>query len=267
MKKILATILALMMVFSLSVSALAEDKTDEITINGTSYGTVEVTIADATETVYSVTVAWDGTTMEYMKDSGVWDPENHEFVPNEETEERNHWIDAYATVIVTNHSNAAVTATIDEHDITTGTTYEFDKEYFDLGTAVDTVFDEAPNNSFNIEAISEPVSAGSDTFVVTISQYVEPTPDPEPIELDLINTDPLVFNVDKNTEYTFNVSVMSFSAAQDENQEDPVNLNDYSYSQMTGIFTISDSYAGETMYLEIRDDGMDRYYVTLQIAQ
>ena len=185
MKKILATILALVMVFSLSVSALAADKTENITINETSYGTVEVSIADGTETVYSVTVAWTDTTMEYYKNSGIWNPETHKYEPDENAEEHelSRWIDGYATVTVTNHSNAAVRATIEERENTTGTTYGFDQEWFDLETAVGTEVEEAPYNSFIISATSEPTSEDRDTFAVTISMPASAEPEPETIAL------------------------------------------------------------------------------------
>lgn len=232
MKKILATILALAMVLSLSVSALAEDKTENITINSTSVGTVEVSIADVTDTVYSVTVAWEDTAMEYMKDNGVWNPETHEYVPNEESEERNYWIDAWTTVTVTNHSNAPVTATIAEQDITTGTDYSFsvnssEGNTFDLETAVDTAADAAPNNTFTITAESAPTTAGTDTFVVTISQYVAPTPEPSYDWYTIAGTDSyfedeagMSHDVTTNSFITF-----SMSSYPNSFDEDPTNDN------------------------------------------
>lgn len=180
MKKILATILALVMVLSLSVTALAVDKTENVTINSTSEGTVDISITDITETVYSVTVTWDSTSLEYFKNDGIWNPETHEYEPDEDAEEHelSRWISGSATVTVTNHSNAPVTATIAEQDITTGTDYSFSvnsevKTTFDLATAVDTAVGEAPSNEFLITAETAPDVAGSDTFVVTISEYVE----------------------------------------------------------------------------------------------
>lgn len=177
MKKILATILALVMVFSLSVSAMADTITS-VTENNTSTGTVEVTVTEGVndKIVYSVTVAWDDTEMEYQTEGeGTWDPSTHTYTGA--TEEK--WVDDEATVTVTNHSNAGVTATIAADESNT-LTYTFDKSTFDLVTAEGTEVNAAPNDAFTITAASTPTATVTDTFTVTITAAAPA----EPVELD-----------------------------------------------------------------------------------
>ncbi len=192
MKKVLATILALAMVFSLSVSALAapvelkdaEDPSQSVA-NPIS-GSVEVTVNEGVDTgvVYSVTVAWDDTSVVYQKEGkGTWNPSTHDY---DNATEDGWTTNNTASVTVTNHSNAAVTATIATDVINTGTTYTFSGNgTFDLATAEDTSVAEAPKDTFTITASGTPTAGGTDTFTVTITATSEEPEEPsdEPYEI------------------------------------------------------------------------------------
>lgn len=184
MKKVLATILALAMVFSLSVSALAapvelkdaEDPSQSVA-NPIS-GSVEVTVNEGVDTgvVYSVTVAWDDTSVVYQKEGkGTWNPSTHDY---DNATEDGWTTNNTASVTVTNHSNAAVTATIATDVINTGTTYTFSGNgTFDLATAEDTLVAEAPKDTFTITASGTPTAGGTDTFTVTITAAAPAEPE------------------------------------------------------------------------------------------
>ncbi len=106
MKKLLSLILALALVLSLSVTAFAAEGvsnggTDSADVKGT-YST------EATVTVYSVDIAWSGLEFTYNGAfEGNWNPENHEY----EDATAAGWAAGNGTITVTNHSNAAITAT------------------------------------------------------------------------------------------------------------------------------------------------------------
>lgn len=210
MKKILATILALMMVLSLSVSAMANPvdlvsaEDPEQSVANPIEGSVTVTVNEGVDTgvIYSVTVAWDDEDIVYQKEGkGTWNPSTHQY--DDVTE--NGWTDPTAAVTVINHSNAGVTATIKNTANPTGTNYAFsvngdEEDSFELetaeGTDVNAELTEdnaAPNNTFTITASSdEAPTAGTDTFAITITAAAASEPE---------NTDPVTFTIDGN-EYT-----------------------------------------------------------------
>ena len=270
MKKFLVIALAIVMVLSQGVCAFAAP-VDETSMPLTSEGTVDVTVDDQSshDIKYCVTVEWSETDMTYIltgeKEWMVDDELGHYY---DRSNLSGEWKDNTAKVTVTNHSNAPIDADVaEDSNYENELTYTIAPAVFTLDAATEgTDYDAAPAQTATITATSDPedIDPIKDHFVVTISAEEQATPT-GPIELDIYNTDPLVFDVEKGAEYTFNASVMSLSAAQDENKEDPVNLDDYSYSQMTGIFVINDSYNNNVMYLEIMDDGMERYSVQLNI--
>ena len=101
MKKILALVLAVMMVMSLSVTAFAVG-------NGESDSTdVKATYnsgADAGK-IYSVDISWSGMSFTYTDADTIWDAATHTYVATSEP----YWSEG--TITVTNHSNDAITAT------------------------------------------------------------------------------------------------------------------------------------------------------------
>ena len=184
MKKILAMALALVMTFGLSVNALAVEP-DELTTTEAPYnvstGTVSVTVNEGVDAgiVYSVTVEWTDTEVIYQKaGEGRWNPETHAY----DNATQDGWTNNTAAVKVTNHSNAAVDAVVENSVNNTGVSYELDPAEFNLATAENTEVEEAPSQTVTITAEGTP-TAGSDTFTVTITAAVPAVP--QTIELTI----------------------------------------------------------------------------------
>ncbi len=111
MKKILATILALTMVFSLGVSAFAADTSPKNieAVTGDNTAEIDVTLNATLPTAtpsYYVTVEWDSMTFEYAGGSaGTWDHTNHQWTGAS----TGSWTDDSADITITNHSSEGVT--------------------------------------------------------------------------------------------------------------------------------------------------------------
>ena len=106
MKKIGALILTAAMITGMSVTAFAADG---ITSGGTDSAEVKGTYSsEATVTVYSVDIAWEGLSFTYNGAfEGNWNPETHEY----EDAASAGWAAGNGTITVTNHSNTDITAT------------------------------------------------------------------------------------------------------------------------------------------------------------
>lgn len=131
MKKFASLILALAMVFSLCISANAAEPeviTDVTAGSNTSDSNVEITFTEnPTGTVYRVTVQWNSLAFSYVKASqGSWDPDTHTYINTTastwvDTDPDAATVDVIAdggstitrnnAITVTNHSNAAISAT------------------------------------------------------------------------------------------------------------------------------------------------------------
>ena len=151
MKKKLALVLTLAMVFSLApLSAYADTITG---LGGTASCDVKATYVagssgGAGATVYSVDIVWGDMAFTYTEEAGVWNPATHE------TTGANGGIWKATTtdgnkIKVTNHSNAAVTATFSYaaatgYDSISGS---FDKTTLNLATAVGTEVSNAPSDT------------------------------------------------------------------------------------------------------------------------
>ena len=103
MKKILALVLALTMILSMSAFAFA-DTIDTATGTASGHVTVEVTGYDTI--VYAVTIQWTDMAFEY--EFTGWDTKDHYYT--------GFWKDTSATVTVTNDSNIAIVATATVED-------------------------------------------------------------------------------------------------------------------------------------------------------
>lgn len=104
MKKIIALALSLIMVLSLSVSVFAAEYESSTvpsvpaqTVTGTYQGGQEVAV------LYAIDVEWD---LAFTYTAGkVWNPDDHVV-----EDVNGGWTDKTGSIVVTNHSNAAITA-------------------------------------------------------------------------------------------------------------------------------------------------------------
>ena len=105
-KKFLSLILASTMIMGFSLTAFAADG---ITSGGSDSAEVKGTYSsEATVTVYSVDIAWEGLNFTYNGAfEGNWNPETHEY----EDATSAGWAAGNGTITVTNHSNTDITAT------------------------------------------------------------------------------------------------------------------------------------------------------------
>lgn len=107
MKKLIATVLALVMVMSLSVTAFAAETVGQ---NGSQDIDVTAKYSDTVTTpdVYSVDIEWDNMTFTYSEAGTMdWDPDTHTYEENVTA----GWDKESANVTVINHSNVSVNVT------------------------------------------------------------------------------------------------------------------------------------------------------------
>lgn len=107
MKKITAIALSLVLSLATVATAFAADATG-VQAGGSATNDVTATYkaGDPTQTVYSVDIAWTNLSFTYTAASeGTWQPSTHTYVDPVAAS----W--STGTITVTNHSNAAVTAT------------------------------------------------------------------------------------------------------------------------------------------------------------
>ena len=179
MKKKLALVLTLAMVFSLApLSAYADTKSTINTANGTATHDVTATYVagssgGAGATVYSVDIVWGDMAFTYTEEAGVWNPATHETtgagggIWKATTPDGNK-------IKVTNHSNAAVTATFSYaaatgYDSISGS---FDKATLNLATAVDTEVSNAPSDTAALTldgALDSNTAAGTTIGTITVT--------------------------------------------------------------------------------------------------
>ena len=177
MKKKLALVLTLAMVFSLApLSAYADTITG---LGGTARCDVKATYVagssgGAGATVYSVDIVWGDMAFTYTEEAGVWNPATHEttgagggiWSVNNSGGNK---------IKVTNHSNAAVTATF-SYAAAAGygdISGSFDKATLNLATAVDTEVSNAPSDTAALTlsgalASNTPANTTIGTITVTL---------------------------------------------------------------------------------------------------
>lgn len=179
-KKKTALVLTLAMVFSLAPLSVYADKITGL--GGTASCDVKATYTTDTSggaggaggTVYSVDIAWGDMEFTYTAAAGVWDPATHTITGADGgTWKVNN--EGGNKITVTNHSNTAVTATINYaaasgYDSIIGS---FDKTSLDLATAVGTEVSNAPKDSTELTlsgplASSTPASTTIGTITVTL---------------------------------------------------------------------------------------------------
>lgn len=155
MKKLIALLMALTLVISMSVTVLA----DTYEGSGTPL-TGDVTVIIHHDSipadVYYVVVDWNSLSFTYsFGDRPVWNPEEHVY----ETKGEGDWDKTNANITVTNHSNVAVSATAKFANDSTEAT-------------VNNVTATLSNASFTLNAAaadSNPASADSKAIALTIT--------------------------------------------------------------------------------------------------
>ena len=141
MKKLLSLILALALVMSMGITAFAAEG-DQDGVQTGSYSadvTGSVTTGGNGEAVYSVDIKWSGLSFTYNGGSKVWDAENQKY--NITSTDAEGWEESNGKITVTNHSNAAITATPtwnaddDYKDVTMAFAYSNGTDTLELASA------------------------------------------------------------------------------------------------------------------------------------
>ena len=127
MKKFIALALTLAMALCvLAIPTFAEEKMTDL---GSQEKPVNVAIAENgdVQTVYDIDVVWGSFDFTYTfdGDAAVWNPENHAYEAAAGEDAAGSWNATSATITVTNHSNAALSATATTQDAanTNGVTF------------------------------------------------------------------------------------------------------------------------------------------------
>ena len=177
MKKKLALVLTLAMVFSLApLSAYANDTISGV--GGTASCDVKATYVAGSSggtggTVYSVVIDWGDMAFTYTKEAGVWDPATHKTtgagggVWSVNNTDGNK-------IKVTNHSNADITA---KFSYTAASGYDsihgrFDNTSLTLQSAVGTEVSNAPSGSAALTldgALASSTTAGTTIGTITVT--------------------------------------------------------------------------------------------------
>lgn len=173
MKKITALFATAALVCTMGTAVFAADQTG---VNTGSYNTeVRGTYqaGGSSATVYSVDIKWDDMSFTYTAaGEGTWNPATHEYDGASEAS----WSGS-RNITVTNHSNAAVTATASYQADTNyeSTSMEFGNNGATVATAVDTQVNEAPKATITVTpGGSLPESTNGKIGTITVNIAVAP---------------------------------------------------------------------------------------------
>ena len=171
MKKLFATILAVAMLASVSVTAFAatNDGTQDtkITVNG-SYVS-----GAAGSSVISVDIEWEAMNFTYSATSeGTWNPATHAY----DGQTEGGWSDNTPAITVTNHSNVAVNATLGFTADVTGVVGTFTEasgtendNILNLATAEGTEVANAPTATANFGISGAAIDANKTLGTITVT--------------------------------------------------------------------------------------------------
>lgn len=168
MKKITTVLLAIALIATLSLASFAATVN---TVPGAeskdySVGYTAMTLAG---TVYSVNIEWDtDVAFDYNAGTqGEWLADEHKYAATTGA----GWTDNTSTVKVTNHSNAALVASIAVVDISAndGVTVAADAASKTLNSAVDTAVNNAPSVTFTLTASGTPTANIAKVATATVS--------------------------------------------------------------------------------------------------
>ncbi len=172
MKKLFATLLAVAMLASVSVTAFAAETNNgtqdtEITVNGSFVS------GTAGSSVISVDIAWEDMDFTYTGASqGTWNPVTHAY----EGAIEGGWSDNTPAITVTNHSNVAVNATLNFTADVTGVVGTFTEasgtandSVLELATAEGTAVANAPTATANFGISGAAIDADKALGTITVT--------------------------------------------------------------------------------------------------
>ena len=172
MKKLFATLLAVAMLASMTVTAFAAEtntgtQDTEITVNGSFVS------GTAGSSVISVDIAWDAMDFTYTGASqGTWNPATHAY----EGATEGGWSDNTPAITVTNHSNVAINATLDFTPDVTGVIGTFTEasgtandNVLELATAEGTAVADAPTATANFGISGAAIDADKALGTITVT--------------------------------------------------------------------------------------------------
>ena len=172
MKKLFATLLAVAMLASVSVTAFAAE-----TNNGTQ--DTEITVdgfyvsGAAGSSVISVDIEWEAMNFTYSATSeGTWNPATHAY----DGQTEGGWSDNTPAITVTNHSNVAVNATLGFTADVTGVVGTFTEasgtendNILNLATAEGTTLENAPKATANFGISGAAIDADKTLGIITVA--------------------------------------------------------------------------------------------------
>ena len=172
MKKLFATLLAVAMLASVSVTAFAAETNNgtqdtEITVNGSFVS------GTAGSSVISVDIAWDAMDFTYTAASqGTWNPATHAY----DGATSGGWSDNTPSITVKNHSNVAVNATLGFTANVTGVVGTFTEasgtendNVLELATAEGTTVATAPTATANFGISGAAIDADKTLGTITVA--------------------------------------------------------------------------------------------------
>ena len=173
MKKFFALALALALTFAMAVTCFAARDINKVTDTKSADIVIDYMEGSLSSTVYGVDVEFGDMTFSYQEASeGKWNTETHEYDPIDE----GYWKNSTADITVTNHSNAAIVATVD-YDEVDGYEGEIEvkisKTTLELASAVGTAANAAPADTTTITVSGTPTSA-DDGKLGTITVSIAP---------------------------------------------------------------------------------------------
>ena len=168
MKKFFALALALALTMALAVTCFAAK--DINAVGGSKSETVKVGYIEGgkSATVYGVDVSFEAMTFNYTAASqGTWDPDTHTYKDIDAAE----WDKTEAKVTVTNHSNAAIVATVSyaKGDYTGNVKVDIVNATLNIGSAVETAVGDAPQGVATVKVSGDAAKGESVIGTVTVT--------------------------------------------------------------------------------------------------
>ena len=168
MKKITTVLLAVALIATLSLASFAATVNTVPGAESKDYS-VGYTAMTPAGTVYSVDIEWDtDLAFDYSAGTqGAWNADEHKYSATTGA----GWTDNTSEVKVTNHSNAALVASIAIVDAAEndGVTVTADAASKPLATAVNTAADSAPSVTFTLTASGTPTASIAKVATATVS--------------------------------------------------------------------------------------------------